>query len=176
MMRRRRYLLILLLFVVFIIEGTIIPWIVPPAWQTRIIPHLVYIIIIFIAVYDNRHLALTLAISFGLLQDVVYYGALIGAYSFAMAFSIYFISLIFRSGRTPLPLMMIAVIIGSLALDSILYWVYRLFEVYHQTYDWAMTSYMIPNLVVHFIFALAVYVPLRRQLESGYRRSKEESA
>ncbi|AWB45723.1 rod shape-determining protein MreD [Paenibacillus sp. CAA11] len=176
-MQKRRYLLILLLFGLFIVEGTIIPWLIPVAWQTRLIPHLVFVVILFASVYDNRHRGLVLGLVFGLLQDVVYYGSMIGAYSFAMGFSAYMIGLIFKSRRTPLPLMMFAVLIGSLLLESLLYGTYRLFELTHQTYDWALTNHMIPNMIVQFIFALAIYVPLRRWLENaGVRRSKEEAA
>ncbi|MNJ51488.1 hypothetical protein D3C77_467950 [compost metagenome] len=61
--------------------------------------------------------------------------------------------------------MMIVVMIGSLLLDSILFGTYSLFELTHQPYTWALMNHIIPNVFVHFVFALAIYVPLRRQLE-----------
>lgn len=176
---RRKFILISLLFLLFIIEGTIIPWLIPGAWQTRVVPHLTYIAILFYAVYDNRHSALILGLTFGLLQDVVYYGALIGAYSFAMGFSCYILGLIFRSqrGRASMPLMMIVVMLGSLLLDTILFGTYSLFELTHQPLTWALMNHIIPTLFVHFAFALIIYVPLRRQLEIiTKRRSSEDNA
>ncbi|WP_055105546.1 rod shape-determining protein MreD [Paenibacillus ihumii] len=177
MRNRRKHVLILLLFVLFIVEGTVVPWLIPGAWQTRIVPHLSYIAILFITVYDNRHSGLVLGLLFGLLQDVVYYGSIIGAYSFAMGLSSYLLGLVFRSPRAPLPLMMIVVIIGSLLLDSILFGTYSLFELTHQPYTWALMNHIIPNVFVHFVFALAIYVPLRRQLEliTKHRSSQSQA-
>ncbi|WP_019638285.1 rod shape-determining protein MreD [Paenibacillus fonticola] len=164
-MRKRKYVLILLLFLLFIIEGTVVPWIIPDSWQMRIVPHLAYVAILFVTVYDNRHSGLVLGLIFGLLQDVVFYGAMIGAYSFAMGLSSYLLGLVFRSPRAPLPLMMIVVVIGSLLLDSILFGTYSLFELTHEPYTWALVNYIFPTVFVNFAFALAIYVPLRRQLE-----------
>ncbi|WP_223068267.1 rod shape-determining protein MreD [Paenibacillus caui] len=176
-MGKRRYLLVLLLFGLFIAEGSVLPWFIPPLWQTRLIPHLVFIVILFVAVYENRHKALLLGLLFGLLQDVVYYGAMIGPYSFGMGFTAYLIGLIFKFGRTPLPLMLFAILTGSLMLDSILFGIYKLFELDHHAYSWALMNHMVPNMIFHFIFALAVYVPLRRYLENRTsRRSQEEKA
>lgn len=178
-LKRRKFILILLLFVLFIMEGTIIPWLIPGAWHTRVVPHLAYIVILFFAVYESRHTALLLGLAFGLLQDVVYYGAIIGAYSFAMGFSCYMLGLIFRSqrGRAPMPLMMIVVMLGSVLLDTILFGTYSLFELTHQPFTWALMNHIIPTLFVHFVFALIIYVPLRRQLEIiTKRRSSEDNA
>ncbi len=174
---KRKYILILLLFVLFILEGTIVPWLIPGPWHARIVPHLVYICLLFVSVYDHRHAGMVMGLIFGLLHDVVYYGALIGAYSFAMGLSCYLMGLLSRSQRAPMPLMMIIVIFGSLLFDSILFGTYSLFELTHRPYTWALQNHIIPNLFVQFLFALAIYVPLRKQLElMAKRRSPEEKA
>lgn len=176
-MRKRKYILILFLFLLFIVEGSIVPWLIPESWLGRIVPHLAYVVILYISIYDNRHQGLVLGLCFGLLHDIVYYGALIGAYSFAMGLSCYLLGLIFRVRMAPLPLMMIVVMMGSLLLDSILFGTYRLFELTHQPYTWALMNHIIPNLFVQFIFALIIYVPLRRELEIiTRRRSPEDKA
>ncbi|GGA36572.1 hypothetical protein GCM10010917_22210 [Paenibacillus physcomitrellae] len=178
MIKHRNVILVLMLFLLFIVEGTILPWLIPPAWQTRIVPYLVYIVILFVSVYENRHKALLLGVVFGLLQDVVYYGAMIGQFSFAMGFSAYLIGLLFKGNRTPLPFMLFAVLMGSLLMDSLLFGTYKLFELNHQAYSWSLMNHMLPNMIFHFIFALVVYVPLRRFLENktSRQRSKEETA
>lgn len=176
-MRKRKYILILLLFLLFIVEGTIVPWLIPPSWETRIVPHLVYIAILFFSVYENRHTGLVLGLCFGLLQDVVYYGSMIGAYSFAMGFSCYLLGLLSKTRQAPLPLMMIIVLTGSILLDSILFGTYSLFGLVHEPYAWALMNHIIPNVFVQFVFALIIYVPLRRQLEIiTKRRSVEDKA
>lgn len=176
-MNKRKLILFLLMFLLFILEGTLVPWLVPSAWQSRIAPHLVYVVILYFSVYENRHTGLILGLVFGMLHDIVFYGALIGTYSFAMGLSGYLLGLLSRNQRAPLPLMMIIVLLGSLLLDSILFGTYSLFELIHQPYTWALKSNIIPNVFVQFVFALAIYVPLRRQLEIiTRRRSPEENA
>ncbi|CAM3083969.1 rod shape-determining protein MreD [Paenibacillus sediminis] len=178
-MAMRRNILVALLFILFIIEGTIIPWLVPDAWQTRIVPHLVYIVILFVAVYGHRHTALVLGLIFGMIHDVVFYGQIIGTYSFAMGLSSYLMGLIFQAPRAPLPVMMTVVLLGSLLFDGILHALYTLFHLTDESFDFAFVDHMLPNLVIHFVFALVIYVPLRRQLEMLYRRrraSREDKA
>lgn len=94
-MRMRRSVLILLLFLLFIVQGTLLPWLLPNVWQMRIIPNLVFIVILFVTIYHHRHTALILGLSFGMLHDVVFYGRILGAHSFAMGVSAYLIGLLF---------------------------------------------------------------------------------
>lgn len=173
----RKQVLFLLLFVLFIVEGTILPFLIPSAWQMRISANLVYIVILFFAVYDHRHTALVLGILFGLLHDVVFYGEMIGPYGFSMGLSAYMMGLIFQAPRAPLPVMVTVVFLGSLLNDTMLFFLYKLFRLNHVTFDWALIEYMIPNLFVHFVFALIIYVPLRKQLEKiAKKHSKPKEA
>jgi len=172
--RKRKSILILLLFVLFIVEGTIIPWLIPYSWQTRLFPHLVFVVIMYFSIFENRHTGLVLGIIFGLLHDIVFYGAIIGAYSFAMGFAGYLAGLPSRSRPMPLPMVLIVIILGSLLLDSTLFGIYSLFELTHQPYSWAFVNHIIPNLFVQFVFALVIYVPLRRQLEIITKRRSSE--
>lgn len=174
--QRRKHILLLLLFLLFIAEGTIVPWLIPGGLQGRIAPHLVYVVILFTTVYYDRHTALILGFTFGMLHDIVFYGALIGTYSLAMGCSCYILGLIFRSYRAPMPLMLIVTLIGSLLFDSIVYGVYLVFEVTHLPYSWALSNHIIPTMFLHFVFALMIYVPLRRQLEIiAKRRSIDDN-
>ncbi|MDP4095662.1 rod shape-determining protein MreD [Paenibacillus sp. P96] len=175
-MRMRGQVLILLLFVLFIMEDTVLPWLIPDAWQLRFSPNLVFVVILFVAVYYSRHAALVLGLVFGLLHDVVFYGSMIGAYSFAMGLSAYVMGLVFYSPRALMPVMMSVVLLGSLLLDSTIFGIYNLFQLNHQTFDWALVEYMVPDLFLHFVFALIIYVPVRKQLERLEKRAKKEEA
>ncbi len=173
----RRIVLLLLLFLVFVWEGTIVPWLIPDAMHGRLIPHLTYILILFVSIYYHRHTALVLGLIFGLLHDVVFYGDMIGAYAFAMGLSAYVLGLLFQSPKAPYPLMMTVVLIGSLLLDHLLYGIYLVFGLTREPYAWALGHYMFPNLLLHFVFALIICVPVRRQLEEVAklrRRAAEE--
>ncbi|KZE67631.1 rod shape-determining protein MreD [Paenibacillus polymyxa] len=175
-MKMRGQVLILLLFVLFIAEGTILPWLLPDSWHPRMVPNFVYVVILFVSVYYSRHTALVLGIVFGLIHDVVYYGFIIGPYSFAMGLSAYLLGLVFTARRAPMPIMMAAVLIGSFLLDSMLFAIDQLFQLNHQTFNWALAQYMIPDLFIHFLFALIIYVPVRKQLQRLGTRVKKEEA
>ena len=57
--------------------------------------------------------------------------------------------------------MMTAVILGSLLLDSMVFGIYKLFRLNPDTFNWALLNQMLPDLLIHFAFALIIYVPLR---------------
>ncbi|KHF33548.1 rod shape-determining protein MreD [Paenibacillus sp. P1XP2] len=154
-MNVRKQVLLLLLFLLFILEGTLIPWILPGSWQNIPSPNLVFIVLLFVSIYHNRHTALVLGIIFGMLHDVVFYGDMIGTYSLVMGFSTYIMGFIFRVRRAPMPVMMTVVILGSLLFDSMLYAIYRLFSLTQLTYDWNLLHHILPDLVLHFVFGLS---------------------
>ncbi|MDF9844004.1 MULTISPECIES: rod shape-determining protein MreD [unclassified Paenibacillus] len=176
-MRMRRSVLILLLFLLFIVQGTIVPWLLPDVWEMRVIPNLVFIVILFVTVYHHRHTALILGLSFGMLHDVVFYGRILGAHSFAMGLSAYLIGLVFQLPRAPLPLMMTVVLLGSLLEDSILFGIYSVFNLNREPYNWSLLNHMLPTMLFHFAVGLLLYIPVRRQLELLKKETqKEESA
>ncbi|KKO51315.1 rod shape-determining protein MreD [Paenibacillus sp. DMB20] len=172
---KRHQVLILLLFLVFILQGTVGFWLTPSSLQGKINPNFMYVAILFATIYHHRHTGLVLGLVFGMLHDVVYYGEMIGTYSFTMGVSAYIIGLLFKTPRAPLPIMMTAVILGSLLLDSMLFGIYKLFRINPDSYNWALLNHMLPDLLIHFAFALIIYVPLRKQFDfiaKGPKRSK----
>ncbi len=176
-MNMRRSVLVLLLFLLFIVQGTILPWLIPDVWQMRIIPNLVLIVILFVTVYHHRHTALILGLSFGMLHDIVFYGRIIGAHSFTMGLTAYLLGLLFQIPRAPLPLMMTVILLGSLLGDSMLFGIYSVFNLNQEPYSWALMNHMLPTMLFHFAIGLILYIPLRRQLELLKKEaSKEETA
>ena len=175
-MNMRRSVLILLLLLLFLLEGTILPWLIPNAWEMRIIPNLVFIVILFVTVYHHRHTALILGLSFGMLHDLIFYGRILGAHSFAMGLSAYLIGLIFQIPRAPLPLMMTVVLLGSLLEDSMLFAIYSVFNLSQEPYNWALLHHMLPTMLFHFAIGLLLYIPLRRQLEQLKKETRKEEA
>ncbi|HAG00116.1 MULTISPECIES: rod shape-determining protein MreD [Paenibacillus] len=173
----RKQILILLLFVLFILQGTVFFWLTPSSLQLQIYPNFVLVAIFFVSIYYHRHTGLVLGLIFGMLHDIVYYGEMIGTYSFAMGISAYLLGLVFKAPRAPLPMMMTIVILGSLLFDSTLFGIYKVFRLNPTSYNWSLLHHMLPNLLVHFAFALAIYVPVRKQLEliAKYQRRKTAS-
>jgi rod shape-determining protein MreD len=172
----RRSVLVLLLFLLFIVEGTILPWLIPDVWQMRIIPNLVFVVLLFVTIYHHRHTALILGLCFGMLHDVVFYGRILGAHSFAMGLSAYLIGLLFQIPRAPLPLMMTVVLLGSLLGDSILFGIYSVFNLNQEPYSWAILNHMLPTMLFHFAIGLLFYIPVRRQLELIKKETNKEEA
>lgn len=173
---KRKQVLILLLFLLFILQGTIGFWLTPSSLQGKITPNFMYVAILFATIYHHRHTGLVLGLVFGMLHDVVYYGEMIGTYSFAMGVSAYVMGLLFKSPRAPLPVMMTVAILGSLLLDSMLFGIYKLFRINPDSYNWALLNHMLPNLLIHFAFALIIYVPLRKQFEQLAKSPKRSKA
>ncbi|WP_172195139.1 rod shape-determining protein MreD [Saccharibacillus qingshengii] len=170
----RKQILALLLFVLFLIEGSVLPWFMPQSWIPHLMPNLVFVCILFVTVYRHRYAAMALGVVFGMLHDVVYYGAMLGPYAFTMGFTAYLLGLVFSLPKAPLPVMLSVVMLGSFILDSMLFGIYTVFDFNEQTYDWALIQYIIPDLLFRLVFALIVYVPIRRQFDKMPLRVKKE--
>lgn len=170
----RKQFLVLLLFIIFLIEGSVLPWFLPDAWIPHLMPNLVFVCVLFVAVYRHRYAGMALGAVFGMLHDIVYYGAMLGPYSFTMGFTAYVLGLIFQLPKAPLPVMLTVVMLGSFILDSMLFGIYTVFNFNEQTYDWALIQYIIPDLLFRLVFALIIYMPIRRQFDKMPLRPKKD--
>jgi rod shape-determining protein MreD len=170
---KRRWMIVVMILLL-IIEGTVMPWIIPGDWKLRIIPHFVFVIVLFYGVYTSRYLALVMGLVFGLLHDVIHYGNMIGVYSFSMGLCGYLIGKVFGDKRLGIGWMMLIVVLGSWLFDSTTYLIYTMFRVNHMSYDWALFYHIIPSVFLQLAFALLVYVPVRRTLDIGFRKHDED--
>ncbi|MDF2927305.1 MAG: mreD [Paenibacillaceae bacterium] len=173
----KRWLIFGLLLLLFLLEGTVLKWVIPSVWQENISvsTHFTLIVILFIALYVNRHLALAYGLGFGLLHDVVYYGpAMIGTYSFAMAVVAYLAGLAANRSRPNILYSMFIIIAGNFIFEAIIYSLYRLFQVTRDTPQWMFFHIMLPSVLINLLFALLIYVPLRKWLEDLAAQSVKE--
>jgi rod shape-determining protein MreD len=163
----QRYLLPVILYIVFLFEGTMLPMMIPASWQTRIAiaPHFAFIIILFIAIYVSRHWALAYGLGFGMLQDIVYYGPMVGTYTFGMGLISYLIGIMALRSKATMMTSIMFILIGNLLLDLLIFGIYRIFQITHLTVDYALTHYVLPSLLINLLFALVVYVPIRKLLD-----------
>jgi rod shape-determining protein MreD len=169
-------LAVLVMLLLFIIEGTIMPWIIPELWLHRLVPHFTFVFVLYSALYTGRHTALMLGIAFGFLQDIVFYGHMLGVHSFAMGICGYLAGLLLERRRVPLMMALSVIGLGCLLYDSIVYLIYRAFEITHDLYAYAIMEYILPSLFLQLGFALLVYIPARRWFEgsSATKSSNEE--
>lgn len=154
------------MLLLFVIEGSVMPWIIPAGYGGRIIPHFIFVIVIYSALYGSRHRALLLGACFGLLQDIVYYGHLIGAHAFIMGLIGYFTGVLLERRRVTV-MMAIAVIgFACILYDTSLLYIYKVFRITNASYAWALLNHILPSLFLQLGFALICYIPVRKMLES----------
>jgi rod shape-determining protein MreD len=173
----QRYFLPVILYVLFLFEGTVMPLITPSAWQSRIdlSTHFTFIVILFIAIYVSRHWALAYGLAFGMLHDIVYYGPMLGTYTFGFGLVGYLIGLLSFYSKANLLRSMLLIILGDFLLECLFYGIYRIFQITHISIHFALSYHILPSLLVNLLFAILIYVPIRKLLENvGAAREREE--
>lgn len=169
--------IIAIMLFLFVIEGALMPWIIPEGFVGRIVPHFIFVFVLFSALYGNRHQALLLGAGFGLLQDVVYFGQLLGLHFFAMGLLGYFTGVLLERKRATVMMAITVIGFACIVYDSSLFFIYRVFRITSESYAWALLNHILPSLFLQLAFALACYVPVRRMFESrkeGAEGSEEE--
>ncbi|EFM09303.1 rod shape-determining protein MreD [Paenibacillus curdlanolyticus YK9] len=166
--------LVVLMFVLFLIEGTLVPWFMPEQLTGRLIPHFTFVIVLYTALYGGRHKALVLGLVFGLLQDIVYYGHLLGIHSFSMGLLGYLTGLLLEKKRVTMMSALLVVTVCCLVYETVIYGVYLVFRFTRETYEYAMIDHILLSTFLQLGFALVVYVPVRRWVDrSGYAMKPE---
>lgn len=171
-MSMQRIVGVMLLF--FLVEGTLFYWLVPSSMVDRIIPHFTLAFVLYASLYRGRHSALILGMAFGLLQDLAFYGRIIGVHSFTMGLVGYMTGLLMERRKSTLLMALTMIGISTLVCDTIVYFIYRVFRLTDQTFEWALYQHMIPSLFLQLLFSLAIYVPARRWFEGSFVAKKEE--
>ncbi len=164
-----------LLFALFLLEGSLLPLLLPEVLQSSIhmSPHLVLLGVLFLGVLTHRYYGLATGIGFGLLQDITYYGHMIGVQAFAMGLCGYAVGLLPVSGRRPITSVIAFILVGLGLYELVIYWIYTLFQVTRLPFERALVTIMLPSMLMNVLFAFGLYVPLRNLLQQ-FRASGEE--
>jgi rod shape-determining protein MreD len=164
-----RHLLWVIVLFIFILEGAIVNWIIPGAWQTLdlvfVAPHFTLVFVLFIGLFIHRHTALIYGLIFGLLHDFVYYGHMLGVYSFAMGLCGYAAGLLQRKQPNLVFYNLLIVGVGQLIFECINYGLNRLFKTMNIDVQFAFFHYMLPSVLLNLLFALLVYIPVRKLMD-----------
>jgi rod shape-determining protein MreD len=159
----------------FMVESTLMPWVIPEVWSTRLVTHFTFVFILYSALYTSRHAGLLLGLAFGLLQDIVFYGHLLGVHAFAMGLCGYLAGLLLERRRAPMMMALSVIGMTCLLYDAVVFMIYRVFELTQEMYAYALIQYMMPSLFLQLGFALLVYIPARRWFEgTGTGKAQEE--
>ncbi|MBP1156587.1 MULTISPECIES: rod shape-determining protein MreD [unclassified Paenibacillus] len=166
----------LILGVLFLLESTLMPWLIPPAWQTKVyvVPHFMLVIVLYIGLYIHRHTALTFGLIFGILQDFIHHSPMLGPVSFGLGLAGYFAGLMQGRVYSSIVISMLVIGLGNLFYDSVIFGLYRLFRVIHTDFQWVFFYQMLPSMLINLLFALAVYVPVRKLFEGLPQKQAEE--
>ncbi|AZN42287.1 rod shape-determining protein MreD [Paenibacillus albus] len=162
------------MLLLFLIQGTLFYWFVPSSMVGRIVPHFTLAFVLFAGLYRGRHSALILGMAFGLLQDLAFYGRIIGIHSFTMGLVGYMTGLLLERRKSTLLMALTMIGMSTLVYDTIVYFIYRVFRLTSETYEWALSQHMVPSLFLQLLFSLAVYVPARRWFEGSFVAKTEE--
>ena len=173
-----RYWLIPILYVCFLLEGTLLQWLIPPHFKLNIgvSPHLMLVVLLYISMFLRRRWATGLGLIFGFLHDFIYYGSMIGPYAFGLSVTTYLAGLI--TARSKLTLFSTVAVMGFsfVLFEHFLYGAYYLFQVILYSYEWTMMHIMIPNVVFHLLLALILYIPMRYIIDRMKAKPKEEDS
>lgn len=161
--------------ILLLIQTSVVPWLIPTAWGGRLLLHLPFIMTIFVALLGGRHRAFLFGLGFGLLEDLLFYGHMIGAYAFGMALLGYLIGLAFERRLNTLAYVLLLTGIGSGLLDMLAYFIYKLFSLTHLGAAFVFYWQVLPTLLLHMLVALALYLPARRFLVKHIASAAEEA-
>jgi rod shape-determining protein MreD len=166
--------LIVWTIVLMLAETAIVPWLVPSGWSERLLPHFAFIMTMFAAFFGGRHKAFAFGLGFGLLQDSLNYGHLLGAYGFGMGLIGYLAGLVSEHRKMTIPYLIGMMALGGGLLDSLVFFAYKMFRLTHLTYGYVFYWQIAPTLLLQLFVALALYSPVRRFLVKASLSSSSE--
>jgi len=158
-----KHLLWLTVWVLFLLESSLMPWLLPASvggMQLGIAAHFAFVIILYIGIYLNRRLALGMAFAIGLLHDILFYGHVLGAYTFSMCLTTYVIFMLLRDTHVSWYTGLGSITLGVLAFDYIVFGLYTLFQITTVSPWWYFVHAALPSLLLNMIFASVIYYPV----------------
>ncbi len=172
----RLNLLWLLMLVIFLLEGALFPWLIPDPWTERVMitPHFMLVGLVFIAIYVNRYAALIYGLVFGFLQDLYYYGHMLGVHAFTLGLIGYIVGLYNRRGRIELFSTLGFIAVGEWIYGSLQYAIYHFFNVTAMMYQDVLIKSILPSMMINLLFALLIYIPARWYFEESLPVRKED--
>jgi len=167
----------LLIFIVFILEGTLIHWLIPTDWYNglQVAPHFVLVLVLFVSMNRNRHLGLFFGLMFGLMHDIVYASPMIGPHSFSMGLAAYSAGVIAKRLKVTMISSLFMISFFIVIYDVANFSLYSMFRVIDIPFGTTFTDFIMPTLLFNLLFAVIIYVPARRWLESNHAQREEES-
>lgn len=167
----------LMIFFVFILEGTMVHWLIPTDWYNglQVAPQFVLVLVLFVSINRNRHLGLFFGLLFGLLHDVVYGSPMIGPHSFSMGLAAYSAGVIAKRLKITMSSSLFMISFFIVLYDVANFSLFRMFRVINVTFGTTFSDFIMPTLLFNLLFAVIIYVPARKWLESSQDHREDES-
>lgn len=156
------WVLIGFLSFLFIMDGTVLQWLVPQAWGSNIvfISRLMVSGIIMLSLFQGRRSGLAYGFCFGLLYDMVY-GQAIGVFAFTTACIGYISGLISRQFISgPIIALLATGISQSIHLIMSYGWL-RLFDITLIGWLESLVYHIIPSVIFNTVIAFPVYLGIK---------------
>ncbi len=163
-----------IMLMLFLLEGSLLPWVIPGGLQSQIAPHLVLIAVIFCGFFVGRHYAMAAGLLFGFMHDILYYGYMLGIYAFAAGLTGYGAGLFPNRHHWNVMHVLAATAGGLIFFDAVVYLLYTFFVINEESWTWLLLHRFLPSLAFNLLMALLLYVPIRTLLERVGSTSKQE--
>lgn len=158
----QRSLFIGFLFFLFLLEGTLLQWLVPDSWGTTwtFVPALSFVAILLVAIFFDERRGLIYAALFGLMHDLAF-GLMLGAYTFSYVLITYYVSSVIKQFHQSNVFVVVTVVLGVILQVASVYGLFVLFGVTQM--DWRLMLYrvLIPTAVFNLLFVLVMLQPLK---------------
>ncbi len=167
----------LAIFIVFILEGTLVHWLIPTDWYNglQVAPHFVLVLVLFVSTMRNRHLGLLFGLLFGLMHDIVYASPMLGPHSFSMGLAAYSAGVMAKRMKITLISSLFMISIFIVLYDVANFALYRMFRVIEVPFVSTFSNFIMPSLLFNLLFAVIIYVPARKWLEMSQVRREDET-
>jgi rod shape-determining protein MreD len=158
-----------------ILESSLFPWLIPLEFRDMLYPKIVLVAVIYIGCIGNRHLGVMYGFTFGLLQDVLFFGHMLGANAFAFALTGYVSGLFMRPSAIRMNQVLLIQASCLLLYEITLYSIYRLFDITNAKFGWLFVHGLMTSILMNLFIALSLYIPARRWLVyASYARDPED--
>ncbi|MFD2670485.1 rod shape-determining protein MreD [Marinicrinis sediminis] len=166
----RKQMLWVLVLLVFILEGSLIPWLFPREWLFHLSFRFVLVLILMVAIKGKRHHSMAMGIVFGILYDILFFGHMLGMYTFVMGLCGYAAGL-YAEKLQPAFLGSIWIIAAFLLFEEVaVYSIYALFQIHQESIIWAFSQHMVPSILLNLFFAVAIYLPFNSMIEKSEQK------
>lgn len=159
----QRSLFILFLFLLFVLEGTWFQWMTPDVWgiDMTFVPEFTLVVVMLSAMFFGVRQGTVYAFLFGLMHDLAF-GHTIGVYVFSFMFVVYLTGIVSKQFYKYDIVIYTTVILGLVLHLTLIYGLYRLFQVTQMSWGWMFYREILPSLLFNGLFLMIVNAPLKR--------------